>query len=112
MAIDVTGINSNLPSSDAQVKDLQQSRQQPLDPNAASASGQNETSSGESDTVTLTHTASALQDIQTSLDNLPVVDSSRVAAIQKAISNGSFEIDSNRIAEKMLAFEQSLATDL
>jgi len=114
MAIDLTGINSGIKANDVQVKDLQQDKPLQTGSRAADASdpgGQGEPGQ-ESDTVTLTQAASVLQDLQKTLSNLPVVDRSRVATVQNALSNGSFEIDSNRIAEKMLAFEQSLVTDL
>ncbi|WP_127476351.1 flagellar biosynthesis anti-sigma factor FlgM [Sulfurivermis fontis] len=60
------------------------------------------------DTVSLTDTAARLRELENSLAKLPVVDSQRVESIQQAIANGSYEIDSGRVAEKMLRFEREL----
>jgi len=40
------------------------------------------------------------------LANLPVVETLRVEATSRAIRNGSFEIDTDRVAENLLAFER------
>ncbi|MEW5992786.1 MAG: flagellar biosynthesis anti-sigma factor FlgM [Candidatus Zixiibacteriota bacterium] len=60
------------------------------------------------DTVSLTDTAARLRELENSLAKLPVVDSQRVETLQQAIANGSYEVDSGRVAEKMLRFERDL----
>ncbi len=60
------------------------------------------------DTVSLTDTAARLRELENSLAKMPVVDSQRVESLQQAISNGSYEMDSGRTAEKMLGLEQAL----
>jgi negative regulator of flagellin synthesis FlgM len=60
------------------------------------------------DTVSLTDTAARLRELENSLAKMPVVDSQRVETLQQAIANGSYEVDSGRVAEKMLRFEQDL----
>lgn len=60
------------------------------------------------DTVSLTDAAARLRELENSLAQMPVIDSQRVEGIQQAIANGSYEIDSGRVAEKMLSFEREL----
>ncbi len=60
------------------------------------------------DTVSLTDTAARLQGLETTLAQLPVVDSQRVETIQRAIEEGTFEVNAERIATKMLGFEGAL----
>lgn len=60
------------------------------------------------DTVSLSDTASRMHSLQNTLAQLPVVDTQRVENIQRAIAEGTFEIDPNRVAEKMLGFESEL----
>lgn len=60
------------------------------------------------DTVTLTETAAQLNRLANTLSNLPVVDTQRVEGIKRAIANGTYELDANRLAEKMVGFEQNL----
>jgi negative regulator of flagellin synthesis FlgM len=62
---------------------------------------------GNQDTVSLTDTASQLQKLENTIAELPVVDSERVDNIRQSIASGNFEIDSARVADKLLNFEQS-----
>ncbi|MCB1874867.1 MAG: flagellar biosynthesis anti-sigma factor FlgM [Chromatiales bacterium] len=66
------------------------------------------TSAGSSDTVSLTQRASQLDQLERSVSSQPVVDTQRVEAIRKAISDGSFEVDPARTADKLIQFESSL----
>lgn len=61
------------------------------------------------DTVSLTDTAARLRSLENTLASLPVVDAQRVEEIQRSIAEGSFEVDTNRVAEKMLRFESELS---
>ncbi|HFC53539.1 MAG TPA: flagellar biosynthesis anti-sigma factor FlgM [Gammaproteobacteria bacterium] len=58
------------------------------------------------DGVTLTSTAARLRSLENTISSLPVVDSRRVAEIKQTIDEGSYEINPQRIAEKMLDMEQ------
>ncbi len=49
--------------------------------------------------------AADLKDFKQQLNNTSSVDSVRVAEVQSAISNGEYTVDANRIADKILAFE-------
>ncbi len=60
------------------------------------------------DTVSLTDTAARLRELESTLANLPVVDTQRVEDIQRALAEGAFEVDPARVAEKMMAFEAQL----
>lgn len=60
------------------------------------------------DRVTLTETASVLGALLQSLDKVPVVDNARVAKISDQIQQGSYHVDSARIADKLLDLESQL----
>ena len=66
------------------------------------------TSAGGSDRVSLTGDASRLQEVERQLESQPVVDSQRVNAVRGAVENGTFEVNPERIAEKMMSLEQAL----
>lgn len=60
------------------------------------------------DTVNLTGTASQLRALEQQIASLPVVDVQRVESIKQEISNGSYQIDPPRIAEKMIQIESAI----
>lgn len=56
--------------------------------------------------IKLSSQAQQLQAIEERLRDLPEVDSERVAQLRQAISDGSYQTDSARIADKLLALEE------
>ena len=60
------------------------------------------------DSVILTEAASRLQDLQKIVTAAPEVDMQRVDQLRGAIADGSFQIDSNSVAQKLLQFEAAL----
>lgn len=69
--------------------------QQPLEKGAAY----------QGDKVSVTSEASRLQKIEEQLSSVPAVNSAKVAQIKAAIANGTFTIDPQTIANKLIAFE-------
>lgn len=61
------------------------------------------------DTVSLTDTSARLRQMENTLAQLPVVDSSRVEQIRRALAEGTYEVKPERIAEKMLGMEKEIA---
>lgn len=60
------------------------------------------------DSVNLTNTASTLKHMEATLSSVPVVNHQRVADIKQAISNGTFDVNPDRIASKMLSLESMI----
>lgn len=63
---------------------------------------------GSQDSVQITSLSSQLQAMESSMDNVPVVDSARVEAIKLAISEGRFKINPEVIADSLLATVKDL----
>jgi len=59
-------------------------------------------SSPQASDVSLSNRAQQLSRLEAQVSNSPDVDSDRVAELQKAIADGTFNIDPERIADKML----------
>jgi negative regulator of flagellin synthesis FlgM len=60
------------------------------------------------DAVSISSQASDLQALETRIKALPDTDSARVSEIKDKISTGEYQIDSQRVADKILAFEKAL----
>lgn len=65
-----------------------------------------------SDTVSLTDGAARLKRLEQTLTSVPVVDQARVAAIKKQLHEGRYEVDAEKVAQKLLDFEQAFGGKL
>jgi negative regulator of flagellin synthesis FlgM len=72
------------------------------------AAGTASTAASSSDQVTLTDSARSLQKIEEAIAKAPVVDTAKVAAIKQSVSSGTYQIDTGRVADKLLQFERGL----
>lgn len=61
---------------------------------------------GPSSKVVLTGMAQAMMQAQKAVDETPEIDEQRVADIQAALSNGSYQIDAERIASALIDSEK------
>jgi negative regulator of flagellin synthesis FlgM len=58
--------------------------------------------------VQLTGAARSLAALEQSVRNLPAVDELRVAAVKERLESGSYEIDPQRVADRLLRLESDL----
>lgn len=103
MAIDKlpAGIGNNMPLANNKLKQGANTE--------ASRNSDTNTVSAKQDSVTLTPQAQRLSQVQQSLSNAPAPDNSaRLEALKKAINEGSYQVDSDRLAASISNFEQEL----
>jgi negative regulator of flagellin synthesis FlgM len=62
------------------------------------------------DTVVLSDAAKKIQDAKKQLDAIPDIREDKVAQLKEQVENGTYEIDAEKIADKML--RESLLNDL
>lgn len=99
----ITGLPSNQAQQRSETTQVQVGRNEP------SVKQQETGRPSTVDTVSLTDTAARLRQMETTLANLPVVDNQRVESIRRALADGTFEANPERIAEKMVGLEKELS---
>ncbi|MDE2304310.1 MAG: flagellar biosynthesis anti-sigma factor FlgM [Gammaproteobacteria bacterium] len=65
-------------------------------------------STGTADQLTLTGSAVTMQKLSAAVAAAPTVNASKVASIKQAVQNGSYQVNSTQVANKMLQFERGL----
>ena len=104
MVIDFNRLNSSSPpmgsTRTAARETADAGKSAPLNTPAEQAST---VKSGES--VHISNEAQQLQKVTDTLSDQPAVDKARVAELKAAIADGSYKVDSNRVASKLLNFE-------
>lgn len=108
MVIDFNRLNSSTPASTSRAGSTQGGKNEAIDNKSAGStiatqSATTDNKSGES--VQLSSEAQQLQKTVESLRDQPVVDSERVAKLKQAVADGSYQVDSQRVASKILNFE-------
>ncbi|MDY6941613.1 MAG: flagellar biosynthesis anti-sigma factor FlgM [Pseudomonadota bacterium] len=61
-----------------------------------------------SDSVTFTDTARQLNELAAAVEKVPVVDTQRVEQIKQLVDSGQYRVDSERVADRLIALEQML----
>ncbi|MCK5419961.1 MAG: flagellar biosynthesis anti-sigma factor FlgM [Desulfobacterales bacterium] len=77
---------------------------------ADATSEQPEKQQAKTDTVVLSDTAKTVQEAQTQLKSIPDVREDKVAELKEQIENGTYEVDADKLAGKML--KDALLNDL
>ncbi|WP_455234530.1 flagellar biosynthesis anti-sigma factor FlgM [Thiogranum longum] len=75
---------------------------------AEASSGDSGSTNSTADRVSLTSDARQLQQLESRIASEPVVDNQRVETVRNAVENGTFAVNSERIADKLLSIEQAL----
>jgi len=99
MQINNTGITNNTANGNAGAQKTGASAK----PEAAGTSG-----AGTEDSVELSQAAKLITELETKIASASGVDTAKVADIKQAIADGSYSVDANSIASKMLASDDLL----
>jgi len=106
MTIDIDTLNpANLYGGNTKQTDQPAKAQQAQGSVAATP---NQGQGASNDTLEISQNAQQIQQLQQEIANLPEVDNQKVAEIKQALEDGSYKIDANTIAEKLLQVEESL----
>jgi negative regulator of flagellin synthesis FlgM len=76
--------------------------------NASGARSLHKTHAGSNESISLTSTASELQQLENKISLMSVVDAQLVEEVQQKLATGSFRIDPQNSANKLISMELSL----
>lgn len=105
MAIEFNRPNSAVNSSSSSRTSTVQNAERPAAQQNADAIKSTGSTAASGESVQLSPEAQRLQQTTEKLNQQPAVDQERVAQIKQAIADGSYQVDSQRVASKLLAFE-------
>lgn len=101
MTIDITNFNSPRPEGSRNQGPKNEAVAKGEAP-SSSAAEQARNSEGQKDSVSLSDTAKAISQIESSLKNAPDVDLDKVEAIRARIESGDYQVNAENMAQKML----------
>ncbi|TCD24123.1 flagellar biosynthesis anti-sigma factor FlgM [Pseudomonas sp. IC_126] len=106
MAIDFNRPNGAVsPPSSGRSSNVQNTERSTVPQPAADAVKNTSSTAVSGESVQLSPEAQRLQQTAEKLNQQPSVDQERVAQIKQAIADGSYQVDPQRVASKLLAFE-------
>ena len=100
----VSGNPLNSAERTSRVKEIAGKSDKDVDETKSQSAGQQT----ETDEIVLTDSAKRLQAVVQQLDAVPVTDKAKIADIQAKIADGSFEVNAEQIAEKLMATDKLL----
>lgn len=100
MSNDISGINSG------RSQQANERQTQGVGRNAGSATTRNTQETGTQDKVVLTDMAARLKSLEQKLAAQPDVDQAHVDRVRDAIARGEYRVNPERVADKMMGFEQ------
>ncbi|MFT3907063.1 MAG: flagellar biosynthesis anti-sigma factor FlgM [Steroidobacteraceae bacterium] len=68
-----------------------------------------QTGAQSSDSVQITNTARQLSSLAQAISDAPDVNTSKVESLQQSIGNGTYQVDSGRIADRLMQLEGDVA---
>ena len=74
----------------------------------ATSEGKKAETTGTASNIDVSDTARTLAALESHIGTLPVVNESRVDAVRRAVDDGRYHVDPQRVADKMLRFEVDL----
>lgn len=102
MTVDFNGIGRgqvNTQKTPTEKPQTTRTEQQPAEQTPAPARGEN---------VKLSSQAESLKQVEQQLADLPEVDDARIEQIKAALADGSYKIDAEKLAQKMLDMDNSI----
>ncbi|HLT13253.1 MAG TPA: flagellar biosynthesis anti-sigma factor FlgM [Marinobacter sp.] len=106
MSVDLNGIGPGQVNTTRTTADKPAGSQSTSSTAAEQAKAQSPAARGES--VSLSNQAKNLKQLEQKLGDYPEMDDDRIAQIRTALENGTYKIDAEKLAQKMLEMDESI----
>lgn len=106
MAVDLNGIGQGQVNTQRSAAEKTSGSQSARQTAPEQTSARNEKAQG--DRVNLSSQAKNLKQLEEKLGSYPEVDDNRVAEIRSALENGTYKVDAEKLAQKMLDMDESI----
>ncbi|MBE0487130.1 flagellar biosynthesis anti-sigma factor FlgM [Marinobacter sp.] len=106
MSVDLNGMGPGQVNTNRTTADKSSGTQSAPSPAAEQAKAQSPAARGES--VSLSNQAKNLKQLEQKLGDYPEMDDDRIAQIRSALEDGSYKIDAEKLAQKMLEMDKSI----
>ncbi len=106
MSVDFNGIGSGQVNNQRPSADKASGSQAPKQAGAEQARSQTTNARGEN--VNLSSQAKNLKQLEQKLGDYPEMDDARIEEIRAALENGSYKVDAEKLAQKMLDMDESI----
>ena len=106
MSVDLNGIGPGQVNTQRTTADKSSSTQSPQQASADQAKSQAPSARGEN--VNLSSQAKNLKQLEQKLGDYPEMDDDRIEQIRAALADGSYKIDAEKLAQKMLEMDESI----
>lgn len=107
MAVNFNGIGNNPVNSPKTTTDKAADAKTGSQPAPAEQAGK-QAQAARGENVNLSKQAKELRQMGEKLESYPEVDDSRVEAIRNALADGSYKVDAEKVAQKMLEMDKSI----
>jgi len=106
MSVDLNGIGPGQVNTQRTTADKPAGSQSTQPAGAEQSKSQAQSARGEN--VSLSNQAKNLKQLEQKLGDYPEMDDDRIAEIRSALENGTYKIDAEKLAQKMLEMDESI----
>ena len=106
MPINISNITTHAKNSASQTNRANEQKHANIIQGSEGKADQSSKAMLEQDSVNLTNSAMRIKSLEAQVARLPIVDTHKVEQIKNSLSDGTFEFNSDRIAEKLINFEK------
>ncbi len=109
MPININNITHNVSANERKSVEQKSIKNNPIENDSKGKTHVASTATLQQDSVSLTGSSQQIRALEAQVARLPIIDTQKVEYIKNSISDGTFEFNASKIAEKFISYEKELA---